>query len=117
MDMTLNENLAATIRAIMRKKHMSLTEFAEKLGISRGSLYSYINARGNPSFATIEQIAHSLDVDPIALTVGMVDPDPDQRKIAMLLLDMIQSIAELPDEARLRMAALFLEMVKLWSKK
>lgn len=112
--MELNENLAATIRAYMRRKRMSLTDFADELGISRGSLYDYINARGNPSFATVEQISRSLGISPTALLAGVTGPD--RREIVLLLLDTLQGVSELPEEDRVQMAELFLRMVKLWSK-
>lgn len=113
--MDMLENIAATIRTVMKKKHMSLSEFADELGISRSSLHNYITARGNPSVATIEHLAQGLGVSSAALTAGMMDQD--QREIALLLLELIQSIAELSEADRMRMAELFLEMVKLWNHK
>lgn len=113
--MDMLENIAATIRAVMKKKHISLSEFADELGVSRSSLHDYIKARGNPSLATIEHLARGLGISPAALTAGMMDQD--QREVALLLLEMIQSIAGLPEEDRLKMAELFLEMVKLWNHK
>ncbi len=113
--MNLNEGLAASIRAIMKQKHMSLTEFAEEMEISRSTLYTYTKGEGNPSMATVNHLAQRLGISPAALTNGLTDPD--RREVTLLLLDTIQSIAELPEEDRLQMAELFLEMVKLWNKK
>jgi len=113
--MNLNEGLAASIRAIMKQKHMSLTEFAEEMEISRSTLYAYNRGEGNPSMATINHIVQRLGISPTALTNGLTDPD--RGEITLLLLDTIQSVAELPEEDRLQMAELFLEMVKLWNKK
>ncbi len=113
--MELNEGLAASIRAIMKQKHMSLTEFAEELEISRSTLHTYTKGEGNPSTATINHIAQRLGISSTALTNGLTGPD--HWEVALLLLDTIQNVAELPEEVRLQMAELFLEMVKLWNKK
>ena len=112
--MRLNENIAKTIRAVMNRKHMSIEEFSEELGISRNALYGYLRGDGNPSLATLEHIAENLGVSPAALMTGLLDLD--QREITLLLLDTIQGVAELPEEKRLRFAELFLEMVKLWNE-
>lgn len=112
--MNLNEGMAATLRAIMKQRHLSLSEFAEELDISRGSLHQYTKAEGNPSTATIHHIAQRLDVSPAALTNGL--KDLDHQEVALLLLDTIQGVAELPEEKRLQMAEHFLAMVKLWNE-
>lgn len=112
--MGLQENIAATIRTVMERRHKSLTEFSEELGISRTALYDYIRGSGNPSIATLEQIATNLGVSPTALITGLLDLD--QREVTLLLLETIQGVAELTEEKRLRFAELFLEMVKLWSE-
>lgn len=115
LEMNLRENLAAMIRAYMRKNHLSLTKLADELGISRNSLYDYRNGEGNPTLLMLEHIADKMEISPAALVAGMVDLD--QLEIVLLLLDMVQSIAELPEEDRLQVAELFLEMVRLWKKK
>ena len=112
--MGLHENIAATIRTIMEQKQKSLTEFSEELGISRTALYDYLKARGNPSIDTIEQIAEKLEISPAALMTGLMDMD--HKEIVLLLLDTIQSVAELSEENRVRFAELFLEMVGLWDE-
>lgn len=40
----------------------------------------------------------------------------DRKEIVLLLLDTIQSVAELPEGKRVHFAELFLEMVGLWSE-
>lgn len=111
--MSLIENLAAAILAVMKQKHMSLTEFAEELGVSRTALHDYVRAQGNPSASTIEHIAKGLGISPSVLLTGMMDSD---QEITLLLLETIQSVARLPRDKRLKMAELFLEMVKLWNE-
>ena len=110
--MSLQENMAVAIRAVMEQRHKSLAEFSEDLEISRTALYDYLNAKGNPSVGTIEHIAAKLEISPTALMTGLMDLD--RRELALLLLNTIQSVAELPIEKRLRFAELFLEMVRLW---
>ena len=87
------------MRAIMVKQNKSLTDFSEELGISRTALYDYLRAKGNPSAATIEHISEKLGVHPISLLVGL--EDNDNLGIILLLLEMIQSIAVLPEKKRL----------------
>lgn len=112
--MGLNENIAATIRAVMKQKNKSLVEFSEEVGISKTALYDYIRGRGNPSVATLEHIAENLGVSPASLMTGLLDMD--QREITLLLLDTVKGVAELPEENRIRFAELFLEMIKLWNE-
>ena len=68
--MSLQENMAASIRAIMKNRHKSLSEFSAELGISRNALYNYLRGRGNPSIATLEHMAKNLGVSPAALMLG-----------------------------------------------
>ncbi|MDE7218973.1 MAG: helix-turn-helix domain-containing protein [Oscillospiraceae bacterium] len=112
--MGLQENMAATIRAVMEKENKSLSEFSEELGISRTALYDYIRAKGNPSAATIEHIAERMGISAAALVSD--HPCSDQTGTTLLLLGTIQEVAKLPKEDRLRFAELFLEMMRLWAK-
>ncbi len=41
-------------------KAKGMTELAETIGVNRQSLYRSLSKNGNPSFATIEKIIHSL---------------------------------------------------------
>ena len=110
--MSLQENMAAVIRDAMRRNNKSLSEFSEELGISRNALYDYSKGEGNPTFSTLEHIAERMGIHPAALVLGVFDRD--RQEISRLLLDTVQSVAELTEEKRLRFAKLFLEMVKLW---
>lgn len=112
--MSLQENMAASIRAIMKSQNKSLSEFSDELGISRNALYDYLKGKGNPNIATLEHMAQNLGINPACLVLGAFDSD--QRQVMLLLLEMIQGMAELPVEKRLRFAELFLEMVKIWSE-
>ena len=97
--MGLQENIAAAMRAVMERRGKSLSDFSEELGISRNALHDYLRGRCNPSIA--------------ALVLGLFELD--KRESALLLLDTIQEVAELPESRRLRFAELFLEMIALWS--
>ena len=108
--MGLQENIAAAISAIMKRRNKSLTEFSEELDISRNALYDYLRGRGNPSIATLEHIAEKLNIDPAVLLSSL-----DRRELILLLLETIQSVADLPEDRRFRFAELFLEIVELWN--
>ena len=111
---SIQENLAASIRFMMEVRRQSLTEISEKAEISRSMMQEYVKARGNPSLATIEHLAEKLDVDPAALLTGMLGME--QTECALPLLGVIQQVAELDQEQRIRFAELFLEMVQILSK-
>lgn len=100
------------MRTIMEKQNKSLSEFAEELEISRTALYDYLRAKGNPSAATIEHISEKLRVHPASLITGL--PDGEGLEVILRLLELVESIAELPRDKRLRFAELLLEMVQLW---
>lgn len=112
--MSLQENIAETMRVIMKQQNKSLTEFSEELEVSRSAMQDYIKAKGNPSAKTIEHIANKLGITPIALMAGLTVPE--QREITVQLLNTFQMVSELPEEKRIRFAELFLEMVKLWDQ-
>ncbi len=108
---SIQENLAASIRLMMDMKQKSLTEFSEELEISRSMLQEYLKGKGNPSIATIEHLASKLDVDPTVLLTGMLGLE--QTECVLPLLSIIQNVAGMEKEQQLRFAELFLEMVQL----
>lgn len=112
--MSLQENMAASIHAIMKNRHKSLSEFSAELGISRNALYTYLRGRGNPSIATLEHMAKNLGVSPAALLLGVCDTD--QRQVMLSLLDTIGGMSDLSEDKRLRIAELLLEVVKVWNE-
>lgn len=109
--MGLQENMAEYIRKVMSREKKSFSEFSEELGISRNSLYGYSTGAGNPTLATLDQIARKMDVSP-AVILGL--SALDQKEALQLILSAIQDVKELTEEKRLRFAELFLEMVELW---
>lgn len=110
--MSLQENMAAYIRTVMKREHKSFSEFSEELGISRNALYGYSTGEGNPTLSTLERISEKTGDHPAAIISGM--PDINQQEALLLLLEAAQNVNELDSAKRLRFAELFLEMVKLW---
>ena len=110
--MSLQDNMAAFIKEVMKRENKSLTEYAEELEISWNSLYDYITGGGNPTLSTLGHIAERMGVSPAALILGILDLD--QREIMLMLADTVQDVARLPKEKRMRFVELFLEMAALW---
>ena len=50
--------LAAALGDVARAKGM--TDIARKTGLGRESLYKALSANGNPEFATVQKVIHSL---------------------------------------------------------
>ena len=109
--MSLQENMAAYIRAVMKRDNKSFSALSEELGISRNALYGYSTGEGNPSLSTLQQIAEKLGDDPAAIISDM-----NYQEALNLTLEAARDVKELPEEKRLRFAELFLEMVRLWDQ-
>lgn len=112
--MRMQENIAQFIRTVMEQQDKSLAEFSEELGISRNALYAYRSGSGNPTISTLERIAEKLDVDPAFLLLGVHEQEGNAP--ALLLLDTVQSVVELPERQRQRFTELFTEIVHLWNE-
>lgn len=112
--MGIQQNMADMMCAIKRQRGKSMAEFSEELEISSSTLQEYLNARGNPTMKMVERLAEKLDVNPVALISGVVEPDKYQ--ILLLLFDTVREVAILPQDKRLRFAELFLELIQLWGE-
>lgn len=110
--MGIQQNMADMIRMIMKLQKKSLDEFADELQIARSTLQDYLKAQGNPTATMIEHLAQKLGIDPAVLITGLFGLS--QGETVLFLLGLIQKVAELPQERRLRFAELFLEMIHLW---
>lgn len=65
------------LKAMLIERDMSVTRLAERTGVSRNTLYSYLRRNTKkPDPAVVKQIADALDVSPSAL-LGM--PEKKQR--------------------------------------
>ena len=112
--MGMLENMADMLRAKRKLSGQSIGEWADELGIAQSTLQEYIRGNGNPTVKIVEHLADKLEIDPIALISGNIEPE--QRQTALLLLDTIQAVSALPQPKRLRFAEQFLELVQLWEE-
>ena len=112
--MGIQQNMADIMRMIKQQRGKSVMELSEELEISASTLQDYLKGEGNPTVKMVERLAEKLEIDPIALVSGRVDPE--KRQIILLLLDTIQEVSELPQLKRVRFAELFLELVQLWEE-
>ena len=112
--MGIQQNMADMMRTIKRQRGKSMAEFSEELEISSSTLQECLNARGTPTMKMVERLAEKLDVNPVALISGVVEPDKYQ--ILLLLFDTVREVAILPQDKRLRFAELFLELIQLWGE-
>ncbi|GAA2434247.1 XRE family transcriptional regulator [Actinomadura vinacea] len=60
------------VRSLRRDRRLTLEVFAQKSGLSTGVISQLERGKGNPSFNTLVQIAHALDV-PIGRLFNSVD--------------------------------------------
>lgn len=112
--MEMQENMAEVIRLVMAAKHMTLQEFSEELEISRTMLQAYARGEGNPSLKTIVHLAEKLEIDPAVLLTGM--GGVGRYEIVLQLLGTVESVSELSEVKKRRLAELFSEMVGLWNE-
>ena len=75
--MSISENIAATVRAEMKKQNKSLLEFSQELGIARSSLQNYLREGSSLRADTIELLADHLGLSPAELISG---PDASQTR-------------------------------------
>lgn len=60
--MKIQQNIKHNLRLAMSQRNLSLTEFADELGIARSSLQCYLEGTSNPRADTIQLIAQKLDI-------------------------------------------------------
>ena len=99
--MGILENIADLMLATKKSSGKSVAILSEELEISPSTLQDYLKATGNPTIKMVERLAEKLDLDPIALMAGSMEPE--QYEIVLL-----------PQSRRLRFAQLFLELIQLW---
>lgn len=110
--MNLQQNVADMMRMLKEQHHMSMAEFSEELEISRSTLQEYLNGKGNPSVVMLEHIAEKMNVDPILLITGSIQPR--NNDLVLLMFQTTQAVISLPECKRRYFAELFLEIVSLW---
>jgi len=112
VSMGMQENIADMLRAKKQFSGRSISDWSEELGIAPSTLQDYLKGTGNPTVKMVEHLAEKLDIAPIALVAGKMEPE--QYEIVLLMLDTIKEVSILPQPKRLRFAELFLELVRLW---
>ena len=65
--MSIQKNIAATLRAAMAEKGRTQAEFSDELGIAHSSLQEYLKDGANPRADTIELLAEKLGITPAKL--------------------------------------------------
>lgn len=60
--LSIQENIAATLKAVMDKKNMTLEEAAQKFGVAKSSLQSYLKKSGNPRSDTLQILSENTGV-------------------------------------------------------
>lgn len=67
MTTALRESFSDSMNIIFKNSHLTLSEFADELSISRSSLQDILKGRSNPTLQTIEFIAAHLGTEPLNL--------------------------------------------------
>mgnify|MGYP000804502503 FL=1 len=94
--MKIQENIASTIRAVMRERELTITEAAEEFCISRTALQSYLKADSNPRSDTIELLSQKLGLTAAELVSGMKEVDiPCRDKLHPVFEPFIEDIIHL----------------------
>ncbi len=65
----MTSSFADNLRAILKRKRMSISDLAKKLKVERPTIYNYLKARGINSEKAIK-LAEALDCDPAELVFG-----------------------------------------------
>ena len=73
--MGIQQNMADTLRARKQLSGKSIEEWARELGIAQSTLQDYLKGIGNPTIKTVEYLAERLNVDPLALLSGNMEPE------------------------------------------
>lgn len=111
--MDLRANMATFFRRFAKKRGLSIAKLQIIAAVSRNTLYAYIRGEGNPTLSTLEHLARNLGVDPVAILLGIYDPDSNE--FSVLLLNTIRGVSELPQDEQQRFLRQFIrEMSRLW---
>jgi len=113
-NMGMQENMADMLRAKRALSGQSIEDWSEELGIASSTLQDYLKGAGNPTIKMVENLAQKLDINPIALISGNMEPE--QYEIVLLMLDTIKAVSALDQPRRVKFAELFLELVQLWGE-
>lgn len=112
--MGIQQNLADAMRIIKERRNISLVDFSEELGISCSTLQEYFHGQGNPTILMVEHIASKLNLDPIALMSGVLEPN--QIDVLLLFLESVQKVSYLPQYKKRQFVRLLRQMIELWEE-
>lgn len=114
--MDLRANMAIFFQSFTRKQGLSISKLQTKADVSRNTLYAYIRGEGNPTLSTLEYLAANLKVNPVAILLGVYDPEGGE--VSVLLLNTIRGVSELTPEDQQQFVMQFIrEMIRLWDAK
>ena len=93
--MKIQKNIAATLKAAMAEKDLTLVEFAEEIGLARTSLQGYLKEESNPRADTIELLSERLNISPSELISGPEASIPNweelpEDQVHPLLIPLVQ---------------------------
>ena len=93
--MNIQKNIAATLKAAMAERDLTLVEFAEEIGIARTSLQGYLKEESNPRADTIELLSERLNISPTELIFGPEASMPNleelpRQQVHPLLIPLVQ---------------------------
>lgn len=63
----LRERLAQNIREVAKRKGVTLTDLADRAGVSQAAFWESMSGRSGPSIDFVAKVAMALDVDPSVL--------------------------------------------------
>lgn len=109
--MTLQENLSNTMRAIKKRRKLTISAFSKELGISRSAMQDILKGNGNPTIATVERIADHLEMKPSALF--LCSNSEEGLDNAFFLLQTIDAFQHLDCEEKVKSAELFQDLIVL----
>ncbi|MCL6558540.1 MAG: helix-turn-helix domain-containing protein [Firmicutes bacterium] len=94
--------LAERIAALRKRKNLSQTEFAKRLGVGRSTVAMWETADREPDAATIQRIADFFNVSTDYLLGRTDDPTPPGGKKPVIDPDLAHDISDLtPEELEL----------------
>lgn len=112
--MKIRENIATILKLTKEAKHMTLTEFADFLQVSRSQLQALMNQTANPRIDTIEHIADRLG---ISVEVFIGTTFADKLSAAATAITGIIKLSEiLPEQKHTALTKLLIKFMRLLIK-
>ena len=112
--MKIRENIATILKLAKEARHMTLTEFADFLQISRSQLQALMNQTANPRIGTIEHIADRLGIS-VEVLIGTTFTGK-LSAIITFILETIKLPEILPEQNRAVLTKLLIKFIRLLIK-